>query len=60
MRLSGQFQASLFFLQKDFVGTKMQNKPKPTYKNKNKQTKNNNGNNFLHTKTFEREKIVFV
>ena len=32
MRLLGQFQTSLFFLQKDFARTKTQIKPKPTNK----------------------------
>ena len=41
MRLSGQFQASLFlyFLRKDFERTKTQIKPKPTNKNKSKRRK---------------------
>ena len=32
MRLLGQFQTKLFFLQKDFARTKTQIKPKPTNK----------------------------
>ena len=51
MRLSGQFQACLFFLSKDFERIKMRQQ------SKNRQTKNNKGNNFPRTKTSKEGKI---
>ena len=54
MRLSGQFQACLSFLRKNFKLKKMQIKQKPTNKTKNRQTKNNKGDGFSCKKTSKR------
>ena len=62
MSLSGQFQVcsfSFFFLRKNCERIKTQIKPKPTKKNKNKQTKNNKVKNFLHTETSKMVKVVY-
>ena len=63
MSLSGQFQVCsfsiFFFLRKNCEPTKTQIKPKPTKKNKNKQTKNNKVKNFLHTETSKMVKVVY-
>ena len=48
-----------FFLRKNCEPTKTQIKPKPTKKNKNKQTKNNKVKNFLHTETSKMVKVVY-
>ena len=54
LRLSGQFQACLFFfLRKDFERTKKRHKQKLT--NKNKQTKKNKVDTFLHAQKLLRE-----
>ena len=49
MRLSGQFQANLFFLRKDFACTKTCQKQKLTNKTKLYKQKTNVGNIFSHT-----------
>ena len=48
-----------FLLRKNLECTKMQIKPKTTNKTKNKRTKSNKGNKFLHTKTSKRGEIVY-
>ena len=59
MRLSGQFQACLFFFcMKRFRAYKNTSQSNINQQKKIKQTLNNKGNNFLHTQTFKRVKVA--
>ena len=58
MRLSRQFQAWLFFLQKDFKCKKTNSQANINQQNKIKHTLDNSGNNFLHAQTSKRVKVT--
>ena len=58
MRLSRQFQAWLFFLQKDFKCKKKNSQANINQQNKIKHTLDNSGNNFLHAQTSKRVKVT--
>ena len=58
MRLLGQFQTSLFFLQKDFARTKTQIKPKPTNKRRLSKQKTTKTAIFRASKLLREKKLV--
>ena len=58
MRLSRQFQAWLFFLQKYFKCKKKNSQANINQQNKIKHTLDNSGNNFLHAQTSKRVKVT--
>ena len=58
MRLSRQFQAWLFFLQKDFKCKNKNSQANINQQNKIKHTLDNSGNNFLHAQTSKRVKVT--
>ena len=60
MRLSGQFQASLFFFYEKVSPAQADSQVNINQQNKIKQTVNNKSNNVLRAQTSKRVKVVFT